>query len=380
MLFQDDGVGFNTPGIIRYPFEQMVKANDKTMLIRINKDYPMPMLDIKNKVISFDEDASEIIDDLKEQREMIINTGCRTDVPAFYSKWLMNRIREGFVLVRNPYYPNQVTKYSLSPNVVDCLAFCTKNPEPMLKYLNELDVYKQYWFVTITSYGKDIEPVVPNKEKVIESFKKLSEHVGVDSIGWRYDPIFINDEFNIEKHIECFSEMAQSLKGYTRNCTISFLDLYEKVKRNAPDLRTLTQDEQIRIAKAFAKIGEENNMVIHSCCEETFLAEYGLKCNGCMSQEIIEKSIDCTLEPPKRKNIRQECNCLMGNDIGAYNTCGHLCRYCYANANKKLVIENMKKHNEDSPFLIGNVEAGDKITEAKQKSLIVSENEQLSFI
>ena len=263
---------------------------------------------------------------------------------------------------------------------MDCLAFCTKNPEPMIKYLDELDVYRQYWFVTITPYGKDIEPVVPDKEKVIESFKKLSKHVGVDSIGWRYDPIFINDEFDVEKHIECFSKMAQSLKGYTNNCTISFLDLYEKVKRNAPDLRTLTQDEQIRIAKAFAKIGKENNMTIHSCCEKTFLSEYGLKCNGCMSQEIVERSIGCTLEPPKRKNIRQECNCLMGNDIGAYNTCGHLCRYCYANANKKLVIENMKKHNENSPFLIGNVEAGDKITEAKQKSWIVSENEQLSFI
>lgn len=311
---------------------------------------------------------------------MIINSGCRTDIPAFYSKWLMNRIREGFVLVRNPYYPNQVTKYSLSPNVVDCLAFCTKNPEPMIKYLDELDVYRQYWFVTITPYGKDIEPVVPDKEKVIESFKKLSKHVGVNSIGWRYDPIFINDEFDVEKHIECFSKMAQSLKGYTNNCTISFLDLYEKVKRNAPDLRTLTQDEQIRIAKAFAKIGKENNMTTHSCCEKTFLSEYGLKCNGCMSQEIVERSIGCTLEPPKRKNIRQECNCLMGNDIGTYNTCGHLCRYCYANANKKLVIENMKKHNENSPFLIGDVEAGDKITEAKQKSWIVSENEQLSFI
>lgn len=309
---------------------------------------------------------------------MIINTGCRTDIPAFYSKWLMNRIREGFVLVRNPYYPLQVTKYSLSPNVVDCLAFCTKNPEPMLKYLDELEVYKQYWFVTITPYGKDIEPVVPDKEKVIQSFQKLSKHIGIDSIGWRYDPIFINSEFDVEKHIECFENMAKQLKGYTNNCTISFLNLYEKVKRNAPDLRPPTKEEQIEIAKAFVKIGKENAIIIHSCCEKTFLAEYGLECNGCMSQEIIERSIDCKLEPPKRKNLRQECNCLMGNDIGAYNTCGHLCKYCYANSNKSLVIENMKKHNEKSPFLIGDNELEDKITVAKQKSWI--ENEQISFI
>ena len=310
---------------------------------------------------------------------MIINTGCRTDIPAFYAKWLMNRIREGYVLVRNPYNPNQVTKYNLSPEVVDCLAFCTKNPEPMLTYLDELDMYKQYWFVTITPYGKDIEPNVPDKPKVIEGFKKLSNHIGVDSIGWRYDPIFIGNGFDVSKHIECFEKMAKELKGYIHNCTISFLDVYEKVKRNAPDIKTPTKEEQMEIAKAFSKIGKENEMVIHACCEKTYLSQYGLQCNGCMSQEIVEKAINNTLHPPKRKNIRQECNCLMGNDIGAYNTCGHLCKYCYANANKQFVIENMKKHDNNSPFLIGRSELGDKITEAKQKSWRI-ENEQISFI
>ena len=310
---------------------------------------------------------------------MIINTGCRTDIPAFYAKWFMNRIREGYVLVRNPYNPNQVTKYNLSPEVVDCLAFCTKNPEPMLSYLDKLDMYKQYWFVTITPYGKDIEPNVPDKKKVMESFKKLSNHIGVDSIGWRYDPIFIGDGFDVNKHITCFGNMAKELKGYTHNCTISFLDLYEKVKRNAPNINPPTKEEQIEIAKAFSKIGKENNMVIHACCEKTYLSQYGLQCNGCMSQEIVEKAINNTLQPPKRKNLRQECSCLMGNDIGAYNTCGHLCKYCYANANKQFVIQNMKKHDDNSPFLIGRSEPGDKITEAKQKSWKI-ENQQISFI
>ena len=310
---------------------------------------------------------------------MIINTGCRTDIPAFYAKWLMNRIREGYVLVRNPYNPNQVTKYNLSPEVVDCLAFCTKNPEPMLSYLDKLDMYKQYWFVTITPYGKDIEPNVPDKKKVMESFKKLSNHIGVDSIGWRYDPIFIGDGFDVNKHITCFGNMAKELKGYTHNCTISFLDLYEKVKRNAPNINPPTKEEQIEMAKAFSKIGKENDMVIHACCEKTYLSQYGLQCNGCMSQEIVEKAINNTLQPPKRKNLRQECSCLMGNDIGAYNTCGHLCKYCYANANKQFVIQNMKKHDDNSPFLIGRSEPGDKITEAKQKSWKI-ENQQISFI
>ena len=308
---------------------------------------------------------------------MILNVSGRTDVVAFYTDWFMNRYREGFVDVRNPFNEKLVSRIYFED--VDAIMFCTKNPIPIVKCLKEIK--KPILFhVTITPYKKEIENNVIDKTKIIEAVKKISNIVGIDNLYIRYDPIFINDEFDVEKHIECFSKMAQSLKGYTNNCTISFLDLYEKVKRNAPDLRTLTQDEQIRIAKAFAKIGKENNMTTHSCCEKTFLSEYGLKCNGCMSQEIVERSIGCTLEPPKRKNIRQECNCLMGNDIGTYNTCGHLCRYCYANANKKLVIENMKKHNENSPFLIGDVEAGDKITEAKQKSWIVSDNEQLSFI
>ena len=310
---------------------------------------------------------------------MIINTGCRTDIPAFYSKWFMNRIKEEYVLVRNPYNPQQVTKYSLSPDVVDCLAFCTKNPEPMIDYLDELDKYKQYWFVTITPYGKDVEPNVPDKKKVIESFKKLSKHVGINSIGWRYDPIFIGYGFDVKKHIECFEKIAKELKGYTNNCTISFLDLYEKVKKNAPNIKPPSKEEQIEIAKAFSKIGKENMMIIHSCCETTNLAQYGLKCNGCMSQEIVEKAINEKLNPPKRKNIRQQCNCLMGNDIGAYNTCAHLCKYCYANYSKSLVIENMKNHDENSPFLIGNSKDYDKITIAKQKSWKV-ENEQISFI
>ena len=308
---------------------------------------------------------------------MIINTGMRTDIPAFYSTWLLNRIKEGFVYVRNPYYKYQVTEYSLNPNVVDCLAFCTKNPHPLISSLSELDKYKQFWFITITPYGKDIEPNVPDKKQVIEDFKILSNRIGADSIALRYDPIFINDRFDISLHIKCFEKLLSQLKGYTHDCTISFLDLYEKVKKNAPDLRRPTKDEQI--AKAFSKIGKENNITIHACCEKDYLKEYGLDITGCMSQEIIEKAIHNKLNAPKRKNQRVECNCLLGNDIGMYNTCMHLCKYCYANANSGLVKENVKKHIPTSPFLIGELEEDDKITKAKQKSWL-NEDNQISFI
>lgn len=310
---------------------------------------------------------------------MVINTGMRTDIPAFYPSWLLNRIKEEFVYVRNPYYKSQVTKYNLSPDVVDCLAFCTKNPHPLIPHLSKLDKYRQFWFVTITPYGKDIEPNVPDKKQVIEDFKKLSNHIGVDSVALRYDPIVINDKFDVNMHIRCFERLLSKLKGYTHDCTISFLDLYEKVKRNAPDLRAPTPDEEIEIAKAFSKIGRANDIVIHACCEKKELKNYGLDITGCMSQEIVEKAISNKLNVPKQNIKREGCNCLLGNDIGAYNTCGHLCKYCYANANAGLVKENMKKHIPTSPFLIGKEEPGDKITEAKQKSWLDIDT-QISFM
>ena len=180
-------------------------------------------------------------------------------------------------------------------------------------------------------------------------------------------------------HIKCFDKLLSQLKGYTNDCTISFLDLYEKVKRNAPDLRSPNNDEQIRLAKAFAEIGKKNNIVIHSCCENNNLKDYGLDITGCMSQEIVEKAIGDKLNPPKNNSKREACNCLMGNDIGAYNTCMHLCKYCYANANTRLVKENIKKHNPRSSLLIGNIDDGDIVHEANQKSWIVSD-EQMSFL
>ena len=316
---------------------------------------------------------------------MIINTGMRTDIPAFYSEWLMNRIRDEFVYVRNPYYRSQVSKYSLSPDVVDCLAFCTKNPHPMLKYLDELkEKYNMFWFVTITPYGKDLEPNVPSYEMVINDFKILSEKLGKNAVAIRYDPILINDNYTVEEHVKMFELFAQELNGYTEDVTISFLDLYEKVKRNAPGIRPPTAEEQKQIAKEFVKTGKKNNMIIHGCCESPDLNKFGVDITGCMSQEIVEKAIGFNLKAPshqskriatnsnndtnKLDNGKNICNCLMGNDIGAYNSCMHLCRYCYANFNKTLVQNNYKLHNPNSPFLIGESTSGDVVTNAKQKS------------
>lgn len=307
---------------------------------------------------------------------MIINTGMRTDIPAFYSEWFMNRIRKGYVLVRNPYRQDWITRYELDTDVVDCIAFCTKNPAPMLKHIDELKRFHQYWFVTITPYENDVEPNVPPKEQVMQDFITLSKAVGVNCISWRYDPIFIDSTYTLERHTSDFQKMCNTLSGYTQVCVISFIDLYEKVKRNFPQARTVTPQERIAIGKAFAEIGQRYGITIKACAEGNALEPYGVDCNGCMTQEVFEAAIGCSLDVPKKKSQRAECSYVLGTDIGAYDTCGHLCKYCYANYNRENVRRNIQLHDPLSPFLVGTLREGEVIHKAEQVSWI---NGQLSF-
>lgn len=299
---------------------------------------------------------------------MIINTGMRTDIPAFYSEWFMNRIKEGYVLVRNPYRPELVSRYELDPKVVDCIAFCTKDPSPMLKHLPKLKKFAQYWFVTITPYGTDYEPKVPPKEKVIKDFIELSKNVGLDSIAWRYDPILTDETYTVERHIRDFGQMCAALSGYTRVCVISYIDIYEKVRRNLPQVRTVTEQQRMELGKAFAEIGRDFGITIKACAEGDKLSRFGVDCSGCMTKETFEKAIGSALTVPQKKGQRRECDCVLGTDIGAYDTCGHLCRYCYANSDPDRVRRSMALHDPESPFLVGRLNEGEKICTPQQKS------------
>lgn len=310
---------------------------------------------------------------------MIIHTGNRTDIPAFYSQWFVNRLKAGFVLVRNPYNPQSVTKFILAPDVVDLIAFCTKNPAPMLSRMDVLKDFGQYWFVTITPYGKDIEPNVPEKRYIIEDFKRLSKIVGINAVGWRYDPIFVDENHPVEWHIETFEKMAQSLAGYTKTCVISFIDIYKKVERNFPAAKEVCAADRLKIGREFIKIAGRYGMVIKPCAEGTELAAYGADCSGCMTAPTFETALNARLLVPKGSGTQRKgaCACILGSDIGAYDTCGHLCKYCYANTNAALVKENMKKHNSDSPFLLGDLLPGDVVHGAEQFSWI--DKQQLLF-
>lgn len=308
---------------------------------------------------------------------MIINTGQRTDIPAFYAEWFANRLRAGFVCVRNPYYAEQVSRYRLDPSVVDVIGFCTKNPAPMFCYMDLLKDYSQFWFVTITPYGRDIEPNVPDKHRLLDDFKKLSDIVGIDAIGWRYDPIFITEKYSKDYHLRAFEKIASALSGYTKTVVISFIDLYPKVMRNFPEVREVSREDRLLLGKAFIEIAQSRGMVVKPCAEGDELAEFGADCGGCMLLSDYEKAIGKRLNAPKKQGARAACACYLACDIGAYNTCKHLCRYCYANAEPLKVLAHSRLHDPESPFLIGNYMAGDKIHDVPQASWIVEQSKTL---
>ncbi len=300
---------------------------------------------------------------------MIINTGQRTDIPAFYSKWLMNRIKEGYVLVRNPYYPTRVTRYSLDPKVVDVIGFCTKNPKPMFPYLNDLKAYGQFWYVSITGFERDLEPNVPSIEESIQSFRYLSSQVGKQAVSWRYTPIIVNEKYTIQRHIDTFKHIAQALYGYTEVVTFGFLDVYDKLKKNHPELKDCDDETKIYITKELVKIAHQYKMEIRLCSKEKWLKEYGVDVEGCMRLEDYERAIGHRLSPKKKMQARGEyCACYLSNDIGAYNSCMHFCTYCYANGKPSYVQKNMQTHHVLSPFLLGEFNPTDQIKDAEQES------------
>lgn len=303
---------------------------------------------------------------------MILSVSRRTDIPAFYSEWFYNRIKEGFAYVRNPMNPTQVSKVDLSPEVVDCIVFWTKNPEPMFERLGELAEYNYYFQFTLTGYGKDIECNIPDKkEKLIPIFQRLSDKIGAKKVIWRYDPIIFTPLYTPEYHLKAFKQMAKALNGYTQKCVISFVDIYTKTKKNMAEMKAYELDDSglFEFSKEISRIGRANGMTVGSCSESVDLSECGIEHNCCIDKKLIEDIIGCRLGVEKDKNQRKECGCVESIDIGTYNTCNNGCRYCYANHSQESLVKNCSKYNPDSPILCGEVTENDKISERKVKSM-----------
>lgn len=312
---------------------------------------------------------------------MILSVSRRTDIPAFYSEWFFNRINEGYFLVRNPMNAYQISRVELSPNVVDCIVFWTKNPKPMLSKLDYLKDYKYYFQFTLNSYDKSLEPNVPSKKYLINTFIELSERIGKERVIWRYDPIVLTDIFTKEYHYKWFEYIAKKLCNYTNKCVISFLDLYKKTERNLKDVKItpLNKVDMEEMAYRFSLIASKYNLTIESCSEEIDLEKLGVDHGKCIDDRLISEIIGCKLKIDKDPNQRDICGCVKSIDMGAYNTCKHGCLYCYANFSKETVTKQLKEHNVKSPLLIGDLDVNEKVSDRKVKSY-VDEQEQLTFL
>lgn len=301
---------------------------------------------------------------------MILSVSRRTDIPAFYFEWFLNRIKEGYLCVRNPMNPKQVSRVDLSPEAVDCIVFWTKNPAPAMMHLSDLAGYKYYFQYTLNPYGSDIETNLPDLPSRLKSFEELSKAIGQERVVWRYDPILMNDRIGVDWHKDQFEKLARALNGMTDTVVISVLDDYKKIRNQMRTVnnRTIADDELKEIMEFFKETAANNGMKIHSCAEDLDLSQFGIPPGKCIDDERIGKLLNCDMDSKKDKNQREVCGCVESVEVGAYNTCRHGCRYCYANFSSDTVRDNCLKHDPLSPFLIGQSQFDDKVTERKVKS------------
>ena len=295
---------------------------------------------------------------------MIVSASRRTDLPAFYGEWFMNRIREGYLYVRNPFNARQFTRVELSPRNVDVIVFWTKNPAPMMRHLDELDErgYRYYFQFTLTGYPTILEPFVPPMNSLISSFRELSSRIGPDRVVWRFDPILVSDIMDEVMILEAFDRIADWIDGCTRRAVISFAHFYQSVARNLNRLERaagmrfydVTSDEPAmrRIAASMAEVAHGHAMEIASCAVKLDLTGQGIVGGKCIDDVLMKRVFGITVPAGKDPYQRAECGCVRSQDIGQYNTCVHDCIYCYASSNKKQAHLQKIAHDPESPFLI----------------------------
>jgi hypothetical protein len=302
-------------------------------------------------------------------QHMILNTGGRTDTIQYYTKWLLKRFEEEYVLSRNPLFPNKVTRYELTPDKVDCVVFCSKNYEPILNDLTGITSrFNTYFHYTITAYGKDIEPGVPDIEKSMETLKKLSAIVGKKRIAWRYDPVLLTEKYTIQSHLETFERMTKELAPYVDRCIFSFVEMYKKLKTNMPELIPLTDADKEVLAEGLGAIASKYGLYLQTCGTNGDYSQYGIHSSGCMSLDILGGANGIVFKNLKHKGMREGCHCIESRDIGAYDTCLNGCKYCYANKKPEKAFENYQYHDPDSPLILGHLKETDTVSQGMQKT------------
>jgi len=290
----------------------------------------------------------------KAKTSKIISVSRLTDIPAFYSDWFFNRIKEGFVQIRESVDLKITTKVSLAPEDVTCLVFWTKNPGPMLDRLDELKGYHFYFHFTLNPYEQTLKPFLPSTKKLVTIFIQLAEKIGKQKIIWRYDPIFLSNKIDIEYHKKHFTQLADRVHRYTDKCVIGFLDSTQISEENKEllKLKDITEENMQDLGEYFQLVGEKFGLEIVTCAEKINLTESGIFPGKCIDDKLISTIIGEELYIGKDPSLQKACGCVESIDIGTDNTCAHGCLFCYA-TNDQIQERVNHHHYKDSPLLIG---------------------------
>lgn len=340
---------------------------------------------------------------VKAQAPVIISASRSTDIPAFYADWFFRRLEKGYSAWTNPF--NGVKSY-VSYEAARFIVFWSKNPRPLLDYLPVLrergiGCYVQF---TLNDYEKESLEKVPPLSHRIETFKMLVDRLGEGSVVWRFDPLILTGNISVDDLLGKVRNIGEQLKGYTEKLVFSYADIgmYRKVgcnlKRNGIKYHEWAEKQMLEFAGKLAALNRECgwHYTLATCGENIDLSRYGIEHNRCVDGDLIARLAwrdeqlmrfmgveikdmpvpdlfgETEALPPgafvlpngkyfmsahkKDAGQRQACGCMMAKDIGEYNTCPHLCEYCYANANKQLALDNYARHrkNPDAETITGN--------------------------
>lgn len=296
---------------------------------------------------------------------MIISASRRTDIPAFYTPWLLNRVRAGYCTVPNPYNASIVSTISLRPEDVDGIIFWTRDPRPLMPHLRDLDRegYHYYFLITVLDYPRAIDTQGPTLKASLNTFQRLSEQIGPQRVIWRYDPILFTRATGVQFHLRAFTQIARALRGYTRICKISLITLYPKLRERlrklaeqgfqVKDGRRKNRPHLGELLRAMAEVAGENGMQIQSCAETLDLRPYGIHPGKCIDDQLIQQVFNRPVSSHKDPYRREACGCVTSKDIGMHDTCLFGCQYCYATRSFAQSRIHYQNHNPDSPSLIG---------------------------
>lgn len=311
---------------------------------------------------------------------MIISASRRTDIPAFYADWFMKRVREGYFHRVNPYNSGQVTGFSLKPEDVDAICFWTKNPQPLMQHLPELDGrgLHYYFQFTLNPYDTVFEPNIPPLQARIETMLELAGRIGPDRVVWRYDPVILSGITPVAWHLERAEQIAGRLTGATRRLMFSFYDFYGRGKGRlnralagtgialeditAPEWREALD----KVALGFREIADRHSLQIFTCSEEVELAAIGIGHGACIDGDLIRELFGAAVDFRKDRNQREACGCARSVDMGMYNSCRFRCAYCYANFNEGAIEGNCRKHHPGTPSLLHEYARGIEIRTRNQ--------------